>query len=612
MTGGDPTVAGAVIFSMLALLPPMPRTLFLSGSLAPQALEKRLAEVADGAVILEYDTLLDRSRYPGVAAWLTTREVFGRDAAMPLLAGMTAAMEPYLRSRPDLGDQPGDADLRKAALGGEFQDRMSMRLFNLALRDHLWGRFEFDRLVVCAGSGVSFGFWREVAAEKGVPVEFLAPEWKPRSLRRRIERWWCRWRRRAPTRVKDPVAVSRTPPANAPLVLCASGRVARLMAQEPTDPRFRLQTVAAAELGEPDPVLLAAETARYAEWWRRWQAEVLESDPVLAGCRDIHRAMGDHYVQRVYPRWSALVAKAMARLQELRPALVLADTQIGAEEGVWSLAAARLGILVASYTYDFLLKPGTMFTPDFALVDGMRGIPRMIAAGYPADRILEVRGHRRPSAPPRSPEEVEAAFMRRRPRVLHADTMTVITDPQACLHQYRSVVEAARRLPQLDFILKFHPLRAPKSEERGFIGMDESEVQSKMRFLRSLRPPANVHLAPPEQPMEEAIQSAAVLLNTISVSGHEAFHLGLPVVFLVRHPPEFFLFPELEQRLQPPFGESGEELAASLARLFGDLDYRQSIVAAQHRYQEDYFWSSRRTLTEAVNGLLAGGGEVAS
>lgn len=582
----------------------MPRTLVLTGSLAPQALERRLAEVADGAVVLEFDTLLDRSRYPGVAVWLSTRDIFGRDAAMPLLAGMTEAMEPYLRSRPELGDRPGDADLRKAALGGEFQDRMSMRLFNLALRDHLWSRFEFDRLVVCAGSGVSFGFWREVAAEKGLAIECLAPEWRPRSLRRRLQRWLCRWRR-APAAVTAETVARPAALAETPLVLCSSGRVARLLARESIAPCFRLQTVTAAELGEPEADLLAAETAHWADWWRRWQAEVLDADPAVRGCRDLHRAMGEHHVPRLYPRWSALVDKAMARLRERRPALVLADTQIGAEEGIWSLAAARLGIPVASYTYDFLLKPRTMFVPDFALVDGRRGIPRMIAAGYPAERILDVRGHRRPGAPPRTPEQVEAAFTRRRPQVLLADTMTVITDPQACLHQYRSVVEAARRLPQIDFVIKFHPLRSPKSEERGFIGMDESEVQSKTRYLRSLRPPSNVRLAPPEQPMEEAMQSAAVLLNTISVSGHEAFHLGLPVVFLVRHPPEFFLFPELEQRLQPPWGESGEELTQALTRLFGDRAYRQAQVAAQHRYQQEFFWSSRQTLTEAVNSLLA-------
>ena len=108
------------------------------------------------------------------------------------------------------------------------------------------------------------------------------------------------------------------------------------------------------------------------------------------------------------------------------------------------------------------------------------------------------------------------------------------------------------------------------------------------------------------------MQSAAVLLNTISVSGHEAFHLGLPVVFLVRHPPEFFLFPELEQRLQPPWGESGEELTQALARLFGDRAHRQAQVAAQHRYQQEFFWSSRQTLTEAVNSLLTRGREVSA
>jgi hypothetical protein len=589
----------------------MPRTLVLTGSLAPRALERRLPEVAQGAVVLEYDTLLDRQRYPGVAAWLNTRDIFGRDAAMPLLESMTGAMEPYLQSRPELGDRPGDADLRKAALGGEFQDRMSMRLFNLALRDYLWGRYEFDRILVCAGSGVSFDFWREVAEEKGLPVEFLAPEWRPRSLRRRLERWLCRWRR-APSKLEAATATRPAVPADAPLVLCASGRVARLLARESTPPNFRLQTVSAAELGEPDPGVLATESAHWEAWWQRLQAEVLERDPAVRGCRAIHQAMGENYSRQEYPRWSALVAKAMERLAEWRPALVLADTQIGSVDGVWSLAASRLGIPVAAYTYDFLLKPRTMFTPDFTLVDGQRGIPRMIAAGYPAERIIDVRAHRRPAGPSRTSEQVEAAFTRRRPQVLHADTMTVITDPQACLHQYRSVVEAARRLPGVDFVIKFHPLRSPKSEARGFIGMDESEVQSKIRFLRSLRPPSNVRLAPPEQPMEEAMQAAAVLLNTISVSGHEAFHMGVPVVFLVRHSAEFFLFPELERRLQPPWGETGEELTASLKRLFEDRDHRQALVEAQHRYQEEFFWSSRLTLTEAVNGLLQRGREVAA
>lgn len=590
---------------------PTPSTLYLTGSLAPAALRRRLAAERGAAVALEYDTLLDPARHPQISHWLSTRHVFGQDAAMEILETMTAVMQPYLRQRPDLGDQPGDACLRRAALGGEYQDRVSMRAFNTRLRDHLWARFDIDRLVVTAGSGVNFAFWRAVAEEKGVSAEFLHPEWQPRSLRRRLERWLCKMRKKP----------QPAPPAPAPgaataghdtrsLVLCASARVARLIQQEGVPADFHLRPVTAAGLGAPCPQVLAAETERYAAWWRRWQAQVLEaacapgSTPCLAEYRDIFLEMGAHYSSRVYPRWSALRRLAVESMRAERPALVLCDTQIGAEDLVWCLAAAELGIPVAAYTYDFLLKPGLMFQPDFALVDGVRGIPRIVKGGYPEERIVDVRCHRRPTAPPRTAAQVEAAFTRRRPRVLYADTMTIITDPQACLHHYQTVVGAARLMPEADFLIKFHPLRSPKTEARSFIGMDESEVQSKTRFIRSLRPPANVHLCPPERGMEDCMESAAVLLNTISVSGHEAFHLGLPVIFLMRHDPSFFLFPRMEEMMEPLCAESPAALAEHLRRLFASPECRQARVAAQHRYQEEYFWKSTLTLTSAVNGLL--------
>ncbi|GEP42494.1 glycosyltransferase [Brevifollis gellanilyticus] len=584
----------------------MPHTLFLTGSLAPEALEKRLLEQKGPAFVLEFDTMLDRSRYPQVTDWLTVRDLLTTSDIQGFQKEMFAALSLFLVPRPGLPEEPGDADLRRTALNGAYMDSAFTQLLNTWLCRGLCERWKFDRLVVTAGCGVHFGFWRETAAAMGLPIEILPPRNFKRGLMRNIERWYYkRQSKKLESEGRSETGESVQQTANGPLVACVSKRVSHLLADGPSSTQFRVRHLKLADLGSPDAELLQSERARFEDWWQKWptaaEASADASDKqLLQRFGPLLKSAGEDLIQRIFPRWSALRAKARALLQQVKPDALLADTQLAEEEGVWKLAALDLGIPVIAYSYDQVVNPKMMVLPAYVLADGMRTYPRALQGGYPEERLINVASHRRPRTPPRTEAQTEAVFTQSRPEVLFSDPMSVVSDPQRSMRCFSAIVEAARLLPKVNFVIKFHPLRAAKSELRSFVGMDESEVQSKMLFIRSLKAPANVKLLAPEASMELRLRSAAVLLNTTSMSGHEAFHMGIPVVFLTEHTTDSITFPELIDRMDMQVTENGKELAAILGRLITSKEFRQSHITAQKRYLDEFYWPSRIDLNTGV------------
>jgi hypothetical protein len=389
--------------------------------------------------------------------------------------------------------------------------------------------------------------------------------------------------------------------------VCVSRRMVHLLSLESNLPDFRINNAALTDLGEPDAEIVMKEKERFLSWWKTWEQEVLApacapgADPNLQSFKGVFEEMGAYYVGQVYPRWVALKKNARTWLESKLPSMMIADTQINEEEVIWCLAAAELGIPVAGYTYDCLADPMITYCPDFLLLDGARGLSRVLKAGYPAERIIDVRCHRIPITAPRTESEIEATFTNRRPVALLADSMTLMNDSQASMRLYQIIVDAARKLPEFDFKVKYHPLRAPKSPQRSFLGMDETEVQIKTSFIRSLRPPRNMIILPPEADMQECLKEASVLLNTISLTGQEAFHLGIPVVFMSHHAPDSITFPNMAEWMNPLYAETTDELVNTLRRLAESREFRHDQINQQHHYQNDYFWASKVTLSEAIN-----------
>lgn len=594
-------------------------TLYLAGSLCPRALAHHMATAGTEDAVFEFDTLLDRSCHPQVGAWFATRDFLAEGMISTLRRLTEEQLFVYVRSDAGLGDLPGDEELRRAAISAGLFDSVFTHLLNTHFFQGVMARFKPGRIIAMAGCGINFAFWREMAERHGMEITLIPPEPRRRSL----ARWWekKRYKRLARIRQKAVLAAGLSSPeevpapgSDLPLVFCSTRRVQRLLQQDGGSRNFRLRQVDIAELGAADAMLHGAEAARHLQRHQAWMQQGASPDIIWGGgaeaLRDFKQRLGpvlESLAQNVLSRWSALRAKAVQRLEQEKPRLLLADTQIAEEDGVWVLAARQLGIPVVSYSYDYIVNMRTSVIPDWVLADGMRTIPRALAGGYPRERMIDVRAHRRPVRPERNPQEAAAAYGARCPLILMADPPSISADPQLSMFCSRVVVEAARRMPHLRFVIKFHPLRAGKTEERSFVGMDESEVNVKKRFIQSLRPPGNVSCLAPEASMEDCLGEAAVLLSTNSMSGHEAFHIGVPVIFMCQHERESITvtFPEIDERMSPLYAEDAETLVAQLRQLTESTSFREAQIAAQRRYLNHFYWSSELTLTAAISRLLS-------
>lgn len=570
---------------------------------------KQHLAAANDMLVVEFDTLLDRTIYPQASEWLTIRDILGNDVFITIQREIFDALEFYLRARPEIGDQTGDCELRKASMTGAFLDGAYTQLMSEMLLSRLQEKYRWTTIVVTAGCGVHFDFWRQTATANGMSVDVLQPEPFRRSFRRWLTRWYHKRLAKRAEKLPQQTPLGVRASTNSPLVACASKRVSKLLKSAEMQGLFRLTHLTAEDLGPIDSAVIHEEKQRQTNRWNRWQDEVLAKASIkeqerFGRFKPLYAATGIRFHSEVYPRWYALKKTAKDWLNKHRPDVILSDTQMAEEESIWTLAALELGIPVIAYTYDSVINAKIMNTPEYVLVDGMRSIPRALENGYPIERMINVSGHRRPSVPCRTSEETEAIFATPQPQVIYADSMSVAWDPQASLRSFRSIVEAARKLPHLRFIIKFHPLRAAKTELRCFVGMDESEVQAKTRFIKEMNPPRNVTILAPEANMEEQLKSAAVLLNTLSMSGHQAFQLGIPVVFMMESRSDFITFPELHRWLDVPQPQNGSELAAILEKLLTSRDYRQNQIERQKRYLDEYYWSSTLSLEEGISQAL--------
>jgi hypothetical protein len=319
------------------------------------------------------------------------------------------------------------------------------------------------------------------------------------------------------------------------------------------------------------------------------------------GCSDAISLVAGSYVSEIYPSYSSYRKNAAEHLRKRMPSMILSDTQTGSLERVWDLAARDLGIPIISFTYDHLVDRETALIPDYLISDSGRNTSVAITRGFPAKHVFEIASFRKPAqTPPPTKNEL--------PLVLFADNyfamLSAEADPRAALIQYQQIVAAARLLPGVRFVIKFHPLRPKKTELLSFIGMDEAELRVRKRFIRSLGPPRNLRLAPPEESMQSLLSSAKVLLNTISQAGHEAFQLGVPVIFLEEPDSDGLVFPRFNEFLPPSHATDAGALARQIEKLLSDPGIREDLVGRQRLYLDQFYWRSSVSLDSAIERIL--------
>lgn len=554
----------------------MKPTLVIAGSLAEVN-----RHLVNGCDVLEFDTLLDRGKFPQAGRWMSIRELMEPEMAASIDATVNNWTE-FLFTCPSPGELALSREFRRASFGVAELVCLMTAAINLRIGEALLAERHYGKIVVAAGCGVNFPVWRELSEKHGIPLEILPVQSHRRTL----------WRLLTKKRLKAKQRKSVAPPTGQALslvdlpdsvpVLCCSRAVGEILLRHGSG---EIAVANAKELVATDPKEVAAHRATCEAWWREVPLTGFGS-----GVGGILSEVGGRLARDVYPQHTCIYRRAREVIGEKRPRVLLCDTQRGAAERMWALAARELGIPVIAYTYDHLLRSDCFFMPDGLVSDSGRNTGNAVAQGIPREKIIECVSHRLPR-------------IHRRPG---SGTLVVASDnfysgdqaeqdPQVSYRLYRELTKAAREMPDVRFVLKFHPLRQKKSALRSFTGMDEQELANRKRHIAALAPPSNFRTAEPEESMLALLKTADALVNIESLTGVEAFCSGIPVIFL--RPPVVQDFP-----LLPEYGAecAGDDLTAQLRRVLTNNGFRTKLLENQRRYVDDFYWNSSISLADAA------------
>lgn len=583
----------------------MKRTLLVAGSLSDRAVRRHLRSAdAAGTTVVEMDTLHDRAQFPAVAHWQDYGSLFPLEQAARINAAADDVIDFFLTLPGPPVQVPTHRAFRAACLPVQAWRVTVPCLVNLHIAQQMLSGQTFDRLIVSAGCGIHFGAWREISRRHDLPLTLLPLEPASPGLARWLRKKWHRLRKPAPLRLEPPSAHSDASSAR-DSILCISERASRLLAAAPDSRQLPLLPLTVAQVNASDSAEVSQYTPLYQQWWAAWQQERSTSSHPLAsapGSQAIFEAIGAEAV-RHYPRYASIYQRAMKELKSLQPRLVLCDTQTGTAERMWSLAAKELGIPVVAYVYDHVPHPRFSFTPDLLLSNSGRITQLSLERGVPEAAIIATQSHRQPqSGSPR------AETSNARPLILYADSYFAGTiahaDPSGSYRCYQLIVETARRLPHLDFAIKFHPLREKKQEMFSFVAQDETELSNRKNFIRGLKPPFNLRFIEPETSIMEPLQKTSVLLNLNSSAGLEAFQLGIPVIFLEQVTPLVKAFLRIHDYAACISAETPDTLEQELLALTSNPAARSSQLEKQKHYLEDFYWPAAPSLTESLKTCL--------
>lgn len=570
----------------------MARTLLITGTLAPRALRERLAsEEARDMVVVESDTLLNRARYPKVSTWRHLSDLIPTDEALAINTTAENEVDAFLSQERPSADLPTHRGFRAACLGPHTWRLMMPHLFNQRLAEHCLQQFQPTRIIVAAGSGVHFQAWKEAAGKAAIPIEFLPPEKFFMGVRRRLWKWWQRWTKPAPTLLSSQPLPETS--ATTGYILCTSERLSRLIAGQTQQLNLPVQAITAADLEASSPALHKKLTQDYQQWWQNWLGE--SGHNLSSAIQNI----GKYYVEKIYPTYACIYYQALQHLKTERPVFMLSDTQTGTKERMWSLAAQELDIPVVAYNYDQMPTPRFSYLPEFILANSRRSVITALHNGVPEERLQIIQSHRK--------QHLGLSDQRpnnKRPLIVYADGYNAGMRADI-LHSsgyrfYQTVIGAARKLPQYDFIIKFHPLRERKQAQLSFVAMDESELRVRKDFIHEQKPPANLRLISPEENLPQIMARTDVLLNFNSTSGVDAFEMKIPVIFLQQLNANVKVYPNIHDYQACIHAEDPDTLAEKITTLIQQPEARALQIQRQQRYIEDFYWPPGPSLVQAI------------
>lgn len=570
----------------------MARTLLIAGTLAPRAVREKLGtEAAKETTVVEFDALLDRSRYPKVQTWARLTDLIPTAEALGINTAAEDEVDAFLSQERPSGDLPTHRAFRAACLGPHTWRLMIPHLLNQRLAELCLRQYKPERIIVAAGSGVHFQAWKEAAEKASLPIELLQPEKFFMGIRRRLWKWWLRWTKRAPTRVST-AALPDTATATG-YILCTSERTSRLIAGQTQYLSLPVQAITTADLEASNPALHKKLTQDYQQWWQTWLGE--SGNSLSSAIQNI----GKYYVEKIYPSYACIYYQALQRLKTEPPVFILSDTQTGTKERMWSLAAQELGIPVLAYNYDQMPTPRFSYLPELILANSRRSVIMAVHNGVPENLIQIIQSHRKQSLKPSTGKPNN-----KRSLIVYADGYYAGTradiPPTDSYRFYQLVIATARMLPECDFVIKFHPLRERKQAQLSFLAMDESELCIRKDYIQSHKPPTNLRLIAPEENLPQLMARTDILLNFNSTSGIEAFEMKIPVIFLQQLDANVRAYPHIHDYEACLHAEDPATLAEKITTLIQQPTIRALQIQRQQRYIEEFYWPPGPSLVEAV------------
>jgi hypothetical protein len=578
-------------------------TVLVYGSYANVSAAQQVAALAAGDVVFEWD-----ERAP---ADLVDRGVVVRTFDDYFAPDDFAAIDAYAATLPTSGFLLDDEDLTEwkgvslASVAAVEMSRVVSIMTNVVCATRVLQSARPGRVVVGGGLGIQQGVWARVAADLGIQVVLpprdpsveVATQWRPTKSRPVHDSAMARWRRRFVRQGR--LLMSKARPKSERACVLLSYPADRLVWTSVVGGDFDLAMLSEAANPLYADLLLAWERRRAHQVFRRRWQRVSKSGaasqmfrfqgydlwPHLAGWLE-------HFVTSRLPLYAGFLARARYRLRKRAPWAMTVWPPFSPEVGLTAIAARENGVKTVLVQHEwsggarYLLRPPAV---DYVLCWGELSRKRFEEIGYTREQIFEV-GYpllESVTVPPTNAvlhggSPPRALSDRERKLVLFADqyyqpTRAAGLPLDRTVRPIEALASAARALPDVDFVMKFHPKTGSNDRHEPFDALQRRVNRIASTGLR------NFSAAALESSLRALLTHAAVFVTHYSTSAIEAMLAGVPVI-LLNVTAERTRWPGLEEGIAPYPAATAEELIDLLRRLLHDdvLNARAVIEQRDH------------------------------
>ena len=583
----------------------MPSTLILTGSLAPKRVHDLIVKYQKSKItVLEFDTTINKLRYPFVSNWLTMNELILPNDKLLISRAGDVFLEGFLNI--DFRDKrvPLHRNFIGSCINFEIKALITSFLINIEVYKKIKGLGAFDQYVIIPGNGINIQAWQAIATLHNAPINFAKRESyaKPfgRGLKRFIKRLSLIYLKLFSLKRNKHKCISAD-------ILCVGNRIASILLNEDKCITSKYLLLSETEISKTDNRKIIFNQNIYSEIWGNF----IRNNPLIEYGSELNyfdsvlfKEVGDIFFNKIFPNKSIIYSNAIKVIGKLRPQFVICTTQLGANERMWSLAAHELEICVVAYSYDGIIELKNAVFPDYLLCDSASIANESHEIAFSFDKTILVKSHRSLKKPNRGMRARKMKY-----RIVYADTFfcgyTPYDDPGCSYLADQILIQTALRCSDIEFHIKFHPIRGKKNQNLAWSGFDERELLIRKKYIRDLLPPSNVSFIDPEYKLSDILDDYDILINLNSFAAIEAFEIKIPVIFL------FYKEQLIDDNGFNYFNENGSLLSANNSNELVEMLYsilqnnklRGYQIQKQYDFISNYLYPESQNIISTIDSL---------